>query len=51
MRDLAGVKIFWYPIYNDQNELVYCAGLDIAIEEYIKHNNPTLYKELEDMTY
>ena len=51
MRDLAGVKIFWYPIYNDQNELIYCAGLDAAIEEYIKHNNPTLYKELENMTW
>ena len=51
MRDLAGVKIFWYPIYNEQNELVYCAGLDIAIEEYIKYNDPTLYKELENMTW
>ena len=51
MRDLAGVKIFWYPIYNDNDEMVYCAGLDIAIEEYIKQYNPNLYKELEGMTW
>jgi hypothetical protein len=51
MRDLAGVKVFWYPIYNDQEELVYCAGLDAAIEEYIKHTNPTLYRELEGMSW
>lgn len=29
MRDIAGVKVWWYPIYNDEDELVYCAGLDI----------------------
>lgn len=29
IRDYAGRKVWWYPIYNDKNELVYCAGLDI----------------------
>ena len=51
MRDIAGIKVIWYPIYDDNDELVYCAGLDAAIEEYVKHNNPTLYKELEGMTW
>ena len=48
MRDLAGVKIWWYPIYNDKEELVYCAGFDILIEEYIKHNDQQLYLQLKD---
>jgi hypothetical protein len=51
MRDLAGVKVFWYPIYNDEGEMVYCAGLDIAIEEYIRVYNPTIYEELKTMTW
>ena len=51
MRDLAGVKVFWYPIYNDNNELVYCAGLDAAIEEYVRIYSPTLYEELKTMTW
>ena len=51
MRDLAGVKVFWYPIYNNDNELVYCAGLDAAIEEYVRIYNPTLYEELKTMTW
>ena len=51
MRDLAGVKVFWYPIYNDQGEMVYCAGLDAAIEEYVKTYNPTRYEELKTMTW
>ena len=29
MRDIAGVKIWWYPIYDDEDNLVYCAGLEI----------------------
>lgn len=29
MRDIAGVKVWWYPIYDDEDNLVYCAGLDI----------------------
>jgi hypothetical protein len=31
--------------------MVYCAGLDAAIEEYVKTNNPTLYQELSTMTW
>jgi hypothetical protein len=51
MRDLAGVKVFWYPIYNDEGEMVYCAGLDAAIEEYIKTYSPTTYEQLKTMTW
>ena len=29
MRDTAGVRIWWYPIYDEEDNLVYCAGLDI----------------------
>lgn len=34
MRDYAGRKVWWYPIYNDKNELVYCAGYEI-LKDYI----------------
>ena len=51
MRDLAGARVIWYPIYNDNDELVYCAGLDAAIEEYVRIYNPTLYEELKTMTW
>jgi len=29
IRDYAGRKVWWYPIYNDAGEMVYCAALDI----------------------
>ena len=51
MRDLAGVKVFWYPIYDDNDELVYCAGIDAAMETYIKNERPNLYQELLGMTW
>jgi hypothetical protein len=31
--------------------MVYCAGIDIAIEEYIKHYNHNLYEELQTMSW
>lgn len=51
MRDCAGVKIWWYPIYNDKEELVYCAGLDILYNEIIKNSSPNLYNYLKDKTW
>ena len=51
MRDIAGIKVFWYPIYNDEGELVYCGGMDAAIEGYIKGNLPALYERLQGMTW
>lgn len=35
MRDIAGRKVWWYPIYDDEGKLVYCAGLDI-LRDYVK---------------
>lgn len=29
MRDYAGYKVWWYPIFDDEGNMVYCAGLDI----------------------
>lgn len=29
MRDIAGKKVWWYPIYDKEGKIVYCAGLDI----------------------
>lgn len=29
VRDYAGKKVWWYPIYDDNGKLVYCAALDI----------------------
>lgn len=50
MRDTAGYRVWWYPIYNEQNELVYCAGVDIAIEEDLKRD-PDLYAEWSNKTW
>lgn len=50
MRDTAGYRVWWYPIYNEQNELVYCAGVDIAIEEDLKQS-PDLYAEWSNKTW
>lgn len=51
MLDYAGAKVWWYPIYDDNQKMIYCAGLDIYIEEYLKVKNPTLYEELKDKTW
>lgn len=34
MRDYAGRKVWWYPIYDKQGKIVYCAGLDI-MKDYL----------------
>ena len=34
MRDYAGRKVWWYPIYDKQGKMVYCAGLDI-LRDYV----------------
>lgn len=43
VRDYAGKKVWWYPIYDDDNNLVYCAGLDI-----LKHDINS--DEVKDMS-
>lgn len=37
VRDYAGAKVWWYPIYDDDNNLVYCAGLDILRDYLVKN--------------
>lgn len=46
MKDTAGYRVWWYPIYNDAGELIYCAGYDIAIEEFVKKIDRNIYAEV-----
>lgn len=52
MRDIAGVKVWWYPIYDDEDNLVYCAGLDILRNLLLEQNTwPSDIKErVKNMT-
>lgn len=52
VRDIAGAHVWWYPIYNDKNELVYCAGLDILRHLLIEQTTiPQEFKmEIKDMS-
>lgn len=52
MRDYAGKKVWWYPIYNDKNELVYCAGLAI-MKDYLLDNygNKIADYNINDMSW
>ena len=36
MRDYAGRKVWWYPIYNKDGKMMYCAALDILRDKIIK---------------
>ena len=45
MRDYAGKKVWWYPIYDNDNNLVYCAGLDILRDKVLSQDLPKEYKE------
>lgn len=49
MRDTAGYRVWWYPIYNDAGEMIYCAGFDIALEEFVRKVNPDLYNYVKAM--
>ena len=40
-----GKKVWWYPIYDDDNNLVYCAGLDILRDKVLSQDLPKEYKE------
>lgn len=51
MRDTAGARVWWYPIYNDEGELVYCAGMDILLNEYIQRIEPQVYNRIKDLTW
>lgn len=39
MRDIAGKKVWWYPIYDKEGKIVYCAGLDI-LRDSLKDDIP-----------
>lgn len=49
MKDTAGYRVWWYPIYDNEGKMVYCAGMDIAIEEFIRKINPEVYELLSHM--
>ena len=52
MRDYAGKKVWWYPIYDDDNNLVYCAGLDILRDNLLSQPISDEYKrELEGLDW
>lgn len=51
MRDCAGVKVWWYPIYDKNEKMIYCAGLDNLMENYIKFTNPDFYNDLQEMDW
>lgn len=36
MRDYAGKKVWWYPIYDKEGKMVYCAALDVLRDTIIK---------------
>lgn len=34
MRDIAGVKVLWYPICDDEDNILYCAGMEAYKNAY-----------------
>lgn len=51
MRDIAGVHIWWYPIYDEDWNLLYCAGLDALRDKIISITDDLKLKEdLKNMT-
>lgn len=51
LRDYAGMKVWWYPIYNEAGELVYCAGLDIMRDTLLDSDIDSQSKaEIKDMS-
>lgn len=51
MRDCAGVKVWWFPIYDKDNNLVYCAGADAFIEEELRRCDRQLYDRVKDLSW
>lgn len=51
VRDYAGLKVWWYPIYNDAGDLVYCAGLDVLRDALLSSDLRADYKkQIKDMS-
>ena len=52
MRDMAGERIWWYPIYDSDGKMVYCAGLDILRDAIIKggHVSAETAREIKNMS-
>lgn len=52
MRDYAGRKVWWYPIYDENGKMVYCAGLDILKDYLLSAGIPREEKEkIEKMSW
>ena len=52
MRDYAGRKVWWYPIYDKEGKIVYCAGLDILRDYVLNSGIPSAEKEkVQNMTW
>lgn len=49
MRDIAGRKVWWYPIYDDNGKMVYCAGLDILKDVFLRNLNRDACEEIKNM--
>ena len=45
MRDYAGRKVWWYPIYDKDDNLVYCAGLEIFRDSMLRASIPAEDKD------
>lgn len=48
VRDYAGKKVWWYPIYDDDGKIIYCAALDIY-KDFIPDEN--IRQNCENMTW
>lgn len=53
MRDYAGKKVWWYPIYDDNGKLVYCAALDVLRDTLLGGTSlpSQVKKEIKDMDW
>lgn len=51
MRDIAGIAVWWYPIYDDNGEMVYCAGVDALLNEYLRREDPMEYEHIKDLSW
>ena len=39
VRDYAGLKVWWYPIFDKEGNFVYCAGLDVLRDAVLSQMN------------
>ena len=48
IRDYAGRKVWWYPIYDKDNNLVYCAGFEI-LRDWLMNEMRDLAPEIQHL--